>query len=85
MISEPCLLGEHRDCAGRLCGCNCDCGHGRMSAMGRELVEILRAGIVNRLEVCAWCGLVIHSGYPPITHGICGACARKHFPGVPVT
>lgn len=30
--------------------------------------------------LCAWCRKLIHNGALPESHGICPACAKKHFP-----
>jgi hypothetical protein len=30
--------------------------------------------------VCSWCGKTIREGETPVSHGICVACAEKHYP-----
>jgi len=37
----------------------------------------------RNMEICAWCGFMMHYGRGPISHGICPSCREMFFPEVP--
>lgn len=45
----------------------------------RALANVFNA-TPHRVE-CGWCHETIRPGREPVSHGICAACAKQHFPG----
>ena len=52
-------------------------------AAEESTVAPIAGGEERPMEICAWCGFMMHYGRGPVSHGICPSCREVFFPDVP--
>lgn len=53
------------------------------TAAEESTVPLVASGEDRPMELCAWCGFMMHYGRGPVSHGICPPCREVFFPEVP--